>query len=51
MATKMSFRLVKDQSLESVQRHFNHSTQDETKTRNDDATSNRDISGVFYLKS
>lgn len=50
MATKMSFRLVKDQSLESVQRHFNHSTQDETKTRNDDATSNRDISAELRGK-
>lgn len=50
VATKMSFRLVKDQSLESVQRHFNHSTQDETKTRNDDATSNRDISAELRGK-
>ena len=50
VATKMSFRLVKDQSLEYVQRHFNHSTQDETKTRNDDATSNRDISAELRGK-
>lgn len=50
VATKMSFRLVKDQSLESVQRHFNHSAQDETKTRNDDATSNRDISAELRGK-
>lgn len=50
VATKMSFRLVKDQSLESVQRFFNHETQDETKTRNDDATSNRDISAKLRDK-
>lgn len=50
MATKMSFRLVKDQSLESVQKHFNHDTQDETKTRNDDATNNRDISADLRSK-
>lgn len=43
LATKMHFRLVKDTSLESVQRYFNHDTQGETETRNDDATTNRDI--------
>ena len=50
LATKMHFRLVKDESLEAVQRHFNHDTQDETDTRNDDATGNRDISAELRSK-
>jgi len=50
VATKMHFRLVKDTSLESVQRHFNHNTQDETDTRNDDATGNRDITAELRSK-
>lgn len=44
IATKMSFRLVKGQSLQEVQRHFNYDTRKETETRNDDAISNRTIS-------
>ncbi len=43
-ATKMSFRLIKGLSLEDVEQHFNHDTQDDNKTRNDDATANRNIS-------
>tara|TARA_Y100001938_G_scaffold56421_1_gene78632 strand:+ start:3012 stop:5390 length:2379 start_codon:yes stop_codon:yes gene_type:complete len=50
VATKIHFRLVKDTSLESVQRHFNHDTQDDTRTRNDDATGNRDISAELRSK-
>ncbi len=50
VATKMHFRLVKDSSLEAVQRFFNHDTQEETETRNDDATSNRDISAELRGK-
>jgi len=43
-ATRMNFRLIKGQSLEEVEQHFNHDVQDETETRNDDATPNRNIS-------
>ncbi|MCU1762829.1 S8 family peptidase [Pseudomonas sp. 14P_8.1_Bac3] len=44
LATQISYRLVKGESLEAVQKFFNHDNQDEAKTRNDDATLNRDIS-------
>lgn len=44
LATQISYRLVKGESLEAVQKSFNHESQDEEKTRNDDALSNRDIS-------
>lgn len=44
MATKIHYRLVKDTSLDNVQRFFNHSTQDETKSRSDDSVNNRDVS-------
>ncbi|SDM18896.1 Subtilase family protein [Franzmannia pantelleriensis] len=44
MATKIHYRLVKDSSLDNVQRFFNHNTQDENKSRGDDSVSNRDIS-------
>lgn len=50
VATKLHFRLVKDVSLENVQRHFNHDTQNQTNTRNDDATSNRDVSAELRGK-
>ena len=50
-ATRMRFRLVKDDSLDEVQRHFNHDTQDETETRNDDAIGNRDIGPELRQKS
>lgn len=49
-ATKIHFRLVKGESLETVQRHFNHETQGETDTRNDDATGNRDITAELRSK-
>jgi len=44
LATQISYRLVKGTSLDDVQKHFNKLKKDETETRNDDATSNRDIS-------
>ncbi len=50
LATKIHYRLVKGASLEEVQRHFNQQTQRETETRNDDATSNRDISAELRSK-
>lgn len=50
VATKIHFRLVKGESLEAVQRHFNHETQGETDTRNDDATGNRDITAELRSK-
>lgn len=43
VATRMNYRLVKGESLEVVQRHFNHDTQLDTKTLNDSAHGNRDI--------
>jgi len=46
IATRINYRLVKGQSLEEVQNHFNHDTQEETVTRNDDATGNRCISAT-----
>jgi Subtilase family len=49
-ATRISYRLVKGSSLEEVQRHFNQTTQNEAKTRNDDATSNRCISSQLRDK-
>ncbi len=49
-ATKMSFRLIKGKSLEEVQLHFNHETQNENETRNDDATPNRNISAQIRDK-
>ncbi|MCX2896664.1 hypothetical protein [Pseudomonas mandelii] len=44
MATQISYRLVKGESLEFLQKSFNYEKQDEEKTRNDDAVPNRDIS-------
>lgn len=44
IATKMHFRLITGESLETIQRYFNHDTQGETESRNDDAVGNRDIS-------
>ncbi len=44
LATQISYRLVKGTSLDDVQKHFNQLKKAETETRNDDATSNRDIS-------
>ncbi len=44
LATKIHYRLVKGETLEAVQQHFNQQTQRETETRNDDPTPNRDIS-------
>ncbi|EGE9794910.1 S8 family peptidase [Salmonella enterica] len=43
-ATRINFRLVKGRSLDEVQASFNHQTQNETETRSDDATANRNIS-------
>lgn len=50
LATKIHYRMVKGESLEEVQRHFNQQTQRETETRNDDATPNRDISAELRSK-
>ncbi len=50
VATKIQFKLIKDISLEAVERHFNHDTQAETATRRDDAEPNRDISAVLRSK-
>lgn len=44
LATQISYRLVKGTSLDDVQKHFNQQKKAETETRNDDATTNRDIS-------
>ncbi len=49
-ATKINFCLVKDRSLDNLQRAFNHETQKETKTRNDDRTTNRKISATLRDK-
>lgn len=43
IATLMSFRLVKGESLEQVQAHFNKEEQGEAESRNDDASPNREI--------
>ncbi len=50
VATKIHFKLIKDISLEAVERYFNHDTQAETETRRDDAEPNRDISAVLRGK-
>lgn len=50
LASRISYKLVKGQSLEEVQRHFNHDTQDETETRNDDAVGNRNICSTLREK-
>lgn len=50
VATRLNFKLVKDTSLDNVQRYFNHEMQHETKTRNDDGTANRDISAELRGK-
>ncbi len=50
LATRISYRLVKGESLEEVQNFFNHDTQDVTDTRNDDAISNRNISAQLRDK-
>ncbi|PXX58257.1 Subtilisin-like serine proteases [Pseudomonas sp. LAMO17WK12:I10] len=44
LATQISYRLVKGNSLDEVQTFFNKDKQDEADTRNDDAAPNRDIS-------
>ncbi|WP_343741653.1 S8 family peptidase [Herbaspirillum huttiense] len=43
VATKIFFRLVKGESLEQVQRSFNNDLRNETETRNDDSTQNREV--------
>jgi len=50
LATKIHYRLVKGESLETVQRHFNYHTQQDTQTRNDDAAPNRDVSAELRGK-
>lgn len=50
IATKISFLLVSDDSLESVQNHFNRATKEGFDTRNDDAKGNRDISSELRSK-
>ncbi|CBJ80553.1 putative serine protease [Xenorhabdus bovienii str. Jollieti] len=42
-ATQISYRLIKGTSLQDVQQYFNHDVQDGTKSRNDDAASNRSV--------
>lgn len=44
LATQISYRLVKGDSLETVQKSFNREKQKEAEARNDDATPNREIS-------
>ncbi|HGN1668034.1 TPA: S8 family serine peptidase, partial [Pseudomonas aeruginosa] len=44
LATQISYRLVRGTSLDDVQQYFNQLKKAETETRNDDATTNRDIS-------
>lgn len=41
IATKLSFRLVNGESLEQVQRHFNHDMQDETDSMSESITGDR----------
>lgn len=43
LATKLSYRLVKGESLEKVQFYFNHETQEDADPKQDCSTSNRDI--------
>lgn len=50
VATRINYRLVKGESLEEVQRHFNNETQNDTETRNDDATGNRCVSAQLRDK-
>ena len=50
VATRINFRLIKGTSLEAIQQYFNHDTQNETETRNDDAVANRNISAQLRDK-
>lgn len=50
VATQISFRLVNGASLDEVEKAFNHKNQKDEKTRNDDATGNRDISAQIRSK-
>lgn len=50
VATKIFFRLVTGASLDEVQRSFNHDTQKDTETRNDDRTGNRSVSAQLRGK-
>lgn len=50
IATRINFRLIKGASLEAIQQYFNHDTQAETETRNDDAISNRYITSQLRDK-
>lgn len=50
VATQISYRLVKGDSLEAVQKSFNHANQKDEATRNDDMTGNRDISAQLRSK-
>ena len=43
-ATKISFRLVRGNSLEEVQRHFNHALKKDVETISDSSAANREIS-------
>lgn len=49
-ASKISFNLVKGSSLESVQRHFNKTTQKEVKKVNDSSAPNRVITSELRAK-
>ncbi|MBV1883812.1 MAG: S8 family peptidase [Pseudomonadales bacterium] len=49
-ASKLSFNLVKDTSLDSVQKCFNKSTQNETKKMSDACTQNRVVSSEIRSK-
>jgi len=44
LATQISYRLVKGSSLDEVQSFFNKDTQGEADTRNDDPSTNREVS-------
>lgn len=50
VATKIHFKLVKGRSLEAVQRHFNHATQNNTATKKEASATNREISSLLREK-
>lgn len=49
-ATQIYYRLVKGLSLEEVQKSFDYKNQKEEKSRNDDSTTNREISAQLRSK-
>jgi len=50
IATRISFSLIKDESLDSLQKHFDNGTKDLYKSKSDSAGNNRDVGSDLRSK-